>query len=43
VLEVQVIPVTASNAASTTSASATPIVTPVNTQPYEWMFKPDSR
>ncbi|KAI0292286.1 hypothetical protein BC826DRAFT_446560 [Russula brevipes] len=43
VLEVQVVPVTASNAVSTTSASATPVVTPVNTQPYEWMFKPDSQ
>jgi len=42
VLGVQVIPESASQVASTTSTSATPTVTPVNTQPYSWMFYPDS-
>jgi hypothetical protein len=42
VLGVQVIPESASQVASTTSSSATPTVTPVNTQPYDWMFYPDS-
>ena len=42
VLGVQVIPESASQVASTTSASVTPTVTPVNTQPYDWMFYPDS-
>jgi hypothetical protein len=42
-LGVQVVPESASDhVASTTSASATPNVTPVNTQPYEWMFTLDS-
>ena len=40
-LEVQVIPASASDAAYTTSPSASPTMTPVNTQPYEWMFKLD--
>ena len=42
VLGVQVIPESASQVASTTSSSAAPTVTPVNTQPYDWMFYPDS-
>ncbi len=42
VLGVQVIPESASQVASTTSSSATPTVTPVDTQPYDWMFYPDS-
>ncbi len=42
VLGVQVVPESASQVASTTSSSATPTVTPVNTQPYDWMFSPDS-
>ena len=42
VLGVQVIPESASQVASTTGSSATPTVTPVNTQPYDWMFYPDS-
>jgi hypothetical protein len=42
VLGVQVIPESAIQVASTTSSSATPTVTPVNTQPYDWMFYPDS-
>ena len=42
VLGVQVIPESASQVASATSSSATPTVTPVNTQPYDWMFYPDS-
>jgi len=41
VLGVQVVPEPAGNTASVTSASATPTMTPVNTQPYEWMFKLD--
>lgn len=41
-LGVQVVPESASDVASTTSASATPTVTPLNTQPYEWMFTLDS-
>ena len=41
VLGVQVVPEPADNTASVTSASATPTMTPVNTQPYEWMFKLD--
>lgn len=41
-LGVQVVPESASHAAST-SASASPMMTPVNTQPYEWMFTLDSR
>lgn len=41
-LGVQVIPESAGQVASTTSSSATPTVTPVNTQPYDWMFYPDS-
>jgi hypothetical protein len=42
VLGIQVIPESASQVASTTSSSVTPTVTPVNTQPYDWMFYPDS-
>ena len=42
VLGVQVIPESASQIASTTSSGATPTVTPMNTQPYDWMFYPDS-
>ncbi len=42
VLGVQVVPESASQVASTTSSSATPTMTPVNTQPYGWMFYPDS-
>jgi hypothetical protein len=42
VLGIQVIPESASQVASTTSSSATPTVTPLNTQPYDWMFSPDS-
>ena len=42
VLGVQVVPESASNDVSTTSSSATPTMTPRNTQPYEWMFSPDS-
>ncbi|KAF8498533.1 hypothetical protein F5888DRAFT_1689789 [Russula emetica] len=41
-LGVQIIPESASQVASTTSSNATPTVTPVNTQPYDWMFYPDS-
>ena len=41
VLGVQVVPEPADNTPSVTSASATPTMTPVNTQPYEWMFKLD--
>jgi hypothetical protein len=41
-LGVQVVPESASDVASMTSASATPTVTPLNTQPYEWMFTLDS-
>ena len=41
-LGVQVIPESASQVASTTSSSVNPTVTPVNTQPYDWMFYPDS-
>ncbi len=40
-LGVQAIPASASDAAYTTSPSASPTMTPVNTQPYEWMFKLD--
>jgi hypothetical protein len=40
-LGVQVVPASASDAAYTTSPSANPTMTPVNTQPYEWMFKLD--
>ena len=42
VLGVQVVPESASQVVSTTSSSATPTVTPVNTEPYDWMFSPDS-
>jgi hypothetical protein len=42
VLGVQVVPESANPVVSTTSSSATPTLTPVNTQPYEWMFYPDS-
>jgi len=38
-LGVQVVPESANNAIST---SATTIMTPVNTEPYQWMFTPDS-
>ena len=41
VLGVQVVPEPADNTASMTGASATPTMTPVNTQPYVWMFKLD--
>jgi hypothetical protein len=41
-LGVQVVPESASDVPSATSASATPTVTPLNTQPYEWMFTLDS-
>jgi hypothetical protein len=41
-LGVQVVPESASDATSTTSWGATPTMTPVNTQPYEWMFALDS-
>lgn len=40
-LGVQVVPEPVDNTASVTSASATPTMTPVNIQPYEWMFKLD--
>ena len=40
VLGVQV--VSESEVISTTSSSATPTITPLNTQPYEWMFSLDS-
>ncbi|KAH9032317.1 hypothetical protein EDB84DRAFT_1561995 [Lactarius hengduanensis] len=43
VLGVQVVPTAEGNAPSTTSTSMTPVMTPVSTQPYEWMFKPNSR
>ena len=42
VLGVQVVHESASNAVSTTSSSAAPTMTPLNTQPYAWMFSPDS-
>ncbi|KAH9967140.1 hypothetical protein BC827DRAFT_1171801 [Russula dissimulans] len=41
-LGVQVVPESASDVISTISASATPIMTPVSTAPYEWTFTPDS-
>ncbi|KAI0305801.1 hypothetical protein B0F90DRAFT_925908 [Multifurca ochricompacta] len=43
VLGVQVVSEAEGDTASTTSASVIPTMTPVNTRPYEWMFKPDSR
>jgi hypothetical protein len=42
VLGVQVVLESASNDVSTTSSSATPTMTPRDTQPYEWMFSPDA-
>ncbi|KAF8273083.1 hypothetical protein EI94DRAFT_50347 [Lactarius quietus] len=39
VLGVQVVPTMEGGAPST--PSATPVMTPVSTQPYEWMFKPN--
>ncbi|KAH9066791.1 hypothetical protein EDB87DRAFT_460220 [Lactarius vividus] len=42
VLGVQVVPTTEGNAPSTSTTSMTPVMTPVSTQPYEWMFKPNS-
>jgi hypothetical protein len=42
VLGVQVVAGQEINAASAAGASATPTMTPVNTQPYEWVFKLDS-
>ncbi|KAH9000428.1 hypothetical protein EDB92DRAFT_1831240 [Lactarius akahatsu] len=43
VLGVQVVPTTEGIAPSTSTTSMTPVMTPVSTQPYEWMFKPNSR
>ncbi|KAH9167485.1 hypothetical protein EDB89DRAFT_124846 [Lactarius sanguifluus] len=43
VLGVEVVPTTEGNAPSTPATSMTPVMTPVSTQPYEWMFKPNSR
>lgn len=41
VLGVQVVPEPADNSASMAGANAMPTMTPVNTQPYEWMFQLD--
>lgn len=40
-LGVQVVPEPVDDTASVTGASAAPVITPMNTQPYEWMFKLD--